>query len=217
MSNIFSGIKNGKTLIKRYFLVDYENVQSHGLEGLMSLKESDAVTVYFSKNADTMSFELHMEFNSSKAKIDFQKVGTGVKNALDFQLSSQLGYIINKNIVAGNKDVKYYIVSMDNGFSCLSSFWEQFGAEVKTVRSINYVLNPPKVPDYSRQLAELNLTEEEEAAVVDCLNMYKDNTEIHNYLQGRLKSGPRVTEIYYALKRIIGHDGADAAQKAITG
>ena len=147
MSNLFSGVKNGKKFIKRFFLVDFENVQSHGLIGLSKLKETDAVTVYFSKNADTISFEIHMALNSCRAKMDFVKVGTGVKNALDFQLSSQLGYIINQNIVAGNKNVVYYIVSMDNGFSVLKEFWEQFGADVRLVHSINYAVDPPRDGD----------------------------------------------------------------------
>ena len=196
------GIKNGKKLIKRYFLVDYENVQSHGLVGLSKLRESDAVTVYFSKNADTISFELHIAMNECKARLDFQKVGTGVKNALDFQLSSQLGYIINQNIVAGNKGVKYYIVSMDNGFSVLCNFWKEFDADVEIVRSINYAVDPPKRGEYAGVLDALSLREDEEQSVLECISLSSNTTELHNALQNKIKDPPRVTEIYRALKPV---------------
>lgn len=200
MSNLFSGVKNGKKFIKRFFLVDFENVQSHGLLGLSKLKETDAVTVYFSKNADTISFEIHMALNSCRAKMDFVKVGTGVKNALDFQLSSQLGYIINQNIVAGNKNVVYYIVSMDNGFSVLKEFWEQFGADVRLVHSINYAVDPPRDGEYSSALSALGLTEEEEAAVVEALRTADSNTDLHNTLQATFKDSNRASEVYRAVK-----------------
>lgn len=200
MSNMFSGIKNGKKLIKRYFLVDYENVQSHGLVGLSKLTASDAVTVYYSDHADTLSFELHLALNECRARTDFQKVGTGVKNALDFQLSSQLGYIINQNIVAGNKEVKYYIVSMDNGFSCLCDFWGQFGANVVTVKSIGAVVDPKKEDNSNPLFEGLALSEKEEQYVAECLKNSSNNLELHNALQKKFKDSHRVGEIYKALK-----------------
>ncbi len=195
-----SGIRNGKKLIRRYFLVDYENVQAHGLRGLSKLKDTDAVTVYFSKNADTITFEMHIELNECKARTDFKKVETGVKNALDFQLSSQLGYIINQNIVAGNKGVKYYIVSMDGGFSVLVNFWKQFGAEVEVVRSIEHAVDPSEPGAFSAVLAELSADENEERIILECLNSCVSTTELHNALQNRLRNNARSSEIYRAVK-----------------
>lgn len=202
MPKVLSDIRNGKKLIKRFFLVDYENVQSHGLVGLSKLTDTDAVTVYFSKNADTMSFELHIALNDCRAKVDFQKVGTGVKNALDFQLSSQLGYIINQNIVANNKNVRYYIISGDNGFSCLSQFWKQFDAEVEIVRSINFAVDPPKRGEYANVLAAFNISEEDEAVVFECISKSRTNYDLHNTLQQRMSSPQLATEIYRAVKPV---------------
>ncbi len=202
MSNLFSEIRNGKKIIKRYFLVDYENVQMHGLVGLSKLTETDAVTVYFSKNADSMSFELHMALNECPARVDFQKVETGVKNALDFQLSSQLGFIINRNIAANNKKAKYYIISGDNGFSCLSSFWKQFDADVEIVRSINFAVDPPQRGEYAGVLSAFTLTEEDEAIVFDCLTRCKTNYDLHNTLQKQMSSPQLATEIYRAVKNV---------------
>ena len=46
----------------------------------------------------------------------------GTKNALDFQLSSYLGYIIREN---EDKPYNYYIVSKDKGFECIINFWKK--------------------------------------------------------------------------------------------
>ena len=215
-----AGIKNGKKLIKRYFLVDYENVQAHGLAGLSQLNSTDSVTVYFSKNADTMSFELHMELNACRARTDFQKVCTGVKNALDFQLSSQLGYIINQNLVANSKGVKYYIVSGDNGFSCLCSFWEKFGAEVELVRSIDSALNPKRGGELAALLSDFGLSERDETAVAECVAEASSSSELHNLLQKRLCTPVLATEIYHALKPAVSirnreevSDGREGSQQ----
>ncbi len=214
MSNLFSGIKNGKKLIKRFFLVDFENVQSHGLAGLSELKDTDAVTVYFSKNADSISFELHMALNECSAKTEFIKVGTGVKNALDFQLSSQLGYIINQNIVSGNRSVKYYIISMDNGFTCLRDFWEKFGADVSIVRSIANVVEPRDGDPYAEVFNELMLSETDEAAVTQAIESCPTTADLHNRLQSILKDPKKVTEVYHAIKPIFGKDSEKAGECA---
>ncbi len=200
MSMMFSEIKNGKTYIKRFFLVDYENVQSYGLAGLEKLRESDAVTVYFSDHADTLSFEMHIKLNDCRARTDFQKVGTGVKNALDFQLSSQLGYMINQNIVAGNKGVKYYIVSKDHGFSCLCDFWRQFGADLEIVKSIAAVVDPSGSESENPLLSGLGLSESEERVVEECLKTSGSGSELHNALQRKFRDSKKAGEIYKALK-----------------
>lgn len=198
-----AGIKNGKKKITRYFLVDYENVQAHGLVGLSKLKSTDAVTVFYSDYADTLSFDLHIALNESRARVDFQKVSTGVKNALDFQLSSQLGYIINQNIVAGNRGVKFYIVSMDNGFSVLCDFWKGFDTEVSIVRSISSVVSQDNSVERLPTLEGLKLTESEEQYVIECIRKSSTSLELHNSLQKYFKDSRRAGEIYKVLKEQI--------------
>jgi len=39
-----------------YFLVDYENVKTHGLDGISKLNDNDIVCIFYSDNADTLSF-----------------------------------------------------------------------------------------------------------------------------------------------------------------
>ena len=55
-----------------YYLVDYENVKSHGLDGITSLDSSDVLVIFYSENADSLTFGLHRRLNESKAKISYQ-------------------------------------------------------------------------------------------------------------------------------------------------
>ena len=103
------------------FLIDYENVNVDGFNGLLNCTENDQIKVFYTKGAETLTFGLHRRLSESKSKIDYFKVENGSKNALDFQLSSYLGYLI-----ANNPNEKYYIVSKDKGYEILTVFWQKY-------------------------------------------------------------------------------------------
>ncbi len=102
----------------KIFLIDFENVKSKGLEGIDKLEETDSVIIFFSENSDTLSFEMHQKVLSSKADIEYFKVSVGGKNALDFQLSTLLGFMVAKEIYS-----HIFVISNDKGFDFLHSFW----------------------------------------------------------------------------------------------
>lgn len=116
-----------------YYLVDYENVKADGMCGVDELGKKDYVCIFYSENASTLTFGLHESLNRSKAKIVLQKVEVGVKNALDFQLSTYLGYLISEN---EGKNETYYIVSEDKGLAILTGYWAERGEQVKTAPDI---------------------------------------------------------------------------------
>lgn len=102
------------------YLIDYENVKSEGIKGIAQLSEEDRVVIFYSHNADTITFEaMDMIFNS-KAQVSKYKILCGGKNALDFQLSTYLGYLIHEA-----KDSYFYIISKDNGFKHVVDFWKR--------------------------------------------------------------------------------------------
>ena len=116
-----------------YYLVDYENVKADGMCGVDQLGKKDVVCIFYSENASTLTFGLHENLNRSKAKILLQKVEVGVKNALDFQLSTYLGYLVSEN---EGKNETYYIVSEDKGLAILTGYWADRGENVKTAPDI---------------------------------------------------------------------------------
>lgn len=117
-----------------YFLVDYENVKKHGLDGINKLKEGEVVCIFYSENTDTLTFGLHKRLNESKATIIYQKADVGGKNALDFQLSSYLGYIIHEN---KEKEVSYYIVTKDKGYISLVDYWKKRKINIAIVTDVS--------------------------------------------------------------------------------
>ena len=108
-------------LFMSIFLIDYENVNVEGFNGLSNCTENDYIKIFYTKGAETLTFGLHRRLSESKSKIEYYKVENGSKNALDFQLSSYLGYLISSN-----PNEKYYIVSKDKGYEILTNFWQKY-------------------------------------------------------------------------------------------
>lgn len=124
-----------------YYLIDFENVKSRGMEGVELLTEEDTVCIFYSDNADSMTFDLHRKLNETKAKIIYHKVAVGTKNALDFQLATYLGYLICEQ---QKEDIHpdYFIVTKDNGFTSLLVYWKAQGVPVRIVRNLLWGKNP---------------------------------------------------------------------------
>ena len=91
-----------------YYLIDFENVKSRGMEGVELLAEEDTVCIFYSDNADSMTFDLHRKLNETKAQIIYHKVAVGTKNALDFQLATYLGYLICEQQRGGDTPELFY-------------------------------------------------------------------------------------------------------------
>jgi len=102
----------------RIFLIDFENVHSEGMVGVDHLTERDEVVIFYSSNADSVSFDVLHKLMFCKSKLSYYKIKRGGKNALDFQLSCYLGYRICRE-----PDAEYYIISRDNGFDFIMDFW----------------------------------------------------------------------------------------------
>lgn len=121
------------------YLVDFENVTSAGISGVQKLTKDDKVYIFYTANAANMSFAAHLNLLSSSAEIIYYNVSSGGKNALDFQLSSFLGYLISQG-----EEKQFYIISNDRGYEHVKTFWELSGmAEGVTINgspSVNRTL-----------------------------------------------------------------------------
>ncbi|MDR0197304.1 MAG: hypothetical protein LBI36_03695 [Oscillospiraceae bacterium] len=110
----------------RIFLIDFENVHSEGMIGVDNLTEEDEVAIFYSVNADSVSFEILHKLMFCKAKLSYFKIRRGGRNALDFQLATYLGYLISVR-----PDAQFFLISRDNGFDFAVDFWETGYVEVK--------------------------------------------------------------------------------------
>lgn len=104
-----------------YYLIDLENTGSEVLTNLCGVKKGSKIVIFYSENYKKISLDLINNIEKVKAFCETVKVNTGTKNALDFQLSTYLGFLIAKD---SNNENTYYIVSKDQGYSATINFWK---------------------------------------------------------------------------------------------
>ncbi len=100
------------------YLVDFENVRTDGIKNMTGLKAADEVLIFYSEQCKNISLDIFSNLTKLNVSTSCFKVNVGTKNALDFQLSSYLGYRIGN----GSDNISYYIVSNDKGFDCICDF-----------------------------------------------------------------------------------------------
>lgn len=185
-----------------YYLVDYENVKTQGLNGVNKLPEGDVVCIFYSENADSLTFGLHRRLNESKANIIFQKVEVGHKNALDFQLSSYLGYLIHENL---DKPFSYYVVTKDKGYECLVSYWKKRKVNVSLAVDVAKQSEQSAQVALEQQVAELIIDKTEAASISKIIQQYKTKQGINNALMKMYpsKDNKKASEIYTAIKPLL--------------
>lgn len=105
----------------RVFLIDYENVNSAGLQGIGQVEPEDRVILFYSHTANTLSFELMDEMLSANVVPERVLLSHTGKNALDFQLVTFLGYLIAR----GQAD-EYFIISKDEGYRSAIDFCTEY-------------------------------------------------------------------------------------------
>ena len=189
-----------------YYLVDFENVKKDGLDGIHKLESEDRVCIFYSKNADSITFEQHKKIMESKADIELCKVDVGSKNALDFQLATQLGFLI-----ANKAADSYYIVSKDKGFEILSGYWKSRGVSVTLIADIMGRSHDQETQELKKRLQE-TLTEilrENDDVTVDevlkTIQQYKTKQGIMNALMKKYPSADnkKSSKIYKTIKPLL--------------
>ena len=189
-----------------YYLVDYENVKSHGLDGIVKMTPGDVVSIFYSENADSMSFSLHQKLNETRAHVIYEKVEVGTKNALDFQLVTELGYLIRD---MQDQDVSFFIVSKDKGYGNTVTYWKKRGVRIAQVVDVSG-LDEEKIENDLRMRVDplVEPLVHDPAVVSKIVKMilqYKTKQGINNALMKEFPSNnnKRASEIYTAIKPLL--------------
>lgn len=98
----------------KIFYVDFENVKDTGLNGIAKLSKEDVVRVYYSEDANKITFGTHRRIIESPAKFEYSRMRkdlAGVKNALDVILMSDMS-----DRIVEEKNAEFYIVSEDGDY-----------------------------------------------------------------------------------------------------
>ena len=133
------------------YLIDYENVNFSGLEGVGNLTPADEVVIFYSNAASTIPMNLHIDVQKSGARMQYIHIERTGKNYLDFQLSALSGYLV------GTTDqTDFVVISRDTGFDSVLDLWnnQDFVGRTLTFRrqdSIGGDGEPPKPIRFPRR------------------------------------------------------------------
>ncbi len=102
------------------YLIDYENVNFTGLEGVANLTPTDEVILFYSNAASTIPMNLHIDVQKSGARMQYIRIERTGKNYLDFQLAALSGYLV------GTTDqTDFVVISRDTGFDSVLDLWNK--------------------------------------------------------------------------------------------
>ncbi len=157
------------------YLIDFENVANDGLLGLEKLATDSTLIILYSEKNCKLTFSHHQQLEQLKCKKEYIAVNETSKNALDFYLSTYLGYLIATHPA----ETTYCIVSKDTGFDSVISFWCVRG--IKIVRTVN-LLNEEPI-DLTSELSTILPEHEDDAQAISTLiAKYKTKQGINNAL-----------------------------------
>ncbi|MCR4594417.1 MAG: hypothetical protein K5761_05125 [Clostridiales bacterium] len=117
---------------KTYF-VDSENVGDSWISLLDTVADDDEIIVFFTDKSPYMNYNnvvilTDYSSNNPKKKPTFIKCCEG-SNALDFQLSTELGFRVHDI-----NDGEYIIFANDNGYEAVINYWKKRGITIQHLR-----------------------------------------------------------------------------------
>ena len=111
----------------KHYLIDSENVGDFWIPLLELPADQAELIVFYTKNSPHMSYDSLIKLKESDRTVTFIKCYEGT-NALDFQLCSELGYLI-----AMNKGDDFIIVTNDTGYDAAVKYWRHKEYSVKRI------------------------------------------------------------------------------------
>lgn len=110
---------------KNYF-IDLENVGNRWLDILGEVRAGDRIDIFYTSSNPVLHYPELERILSSAARFTLTSCASG-NNALDFQLCTELGHRVSQN---GGGAVSYIILSNDNGFDAVVSYWRERSVDI---------------------------------------------------------------------------------------
>ena len=111
----------------KHYLIDSENVGDFWIPLLELPADQAELIVFYTKNSPHMSYDSLIKLKESDRTVTFIKCYEGT-NALDFQLCSELGFLI-----AVNPGDEFIIVTNDTGYDAAVKYWRRIEYSVKRI------------------------------------------------------------------------------------
>lgn len=188
------------------YLIDFENVHSDGLKGIEQLERKDECYIFYSEHAGVLTFNMHKKITESRAKIYYVEAQVGMKNALDFQLVSYLGYMLREK-----PEETYCLISNDKAFELVSKFWQDKGVNVTSAVSLDKAANAAHYSKVSVELEKLLPDRNEREFVEKCISELSTKSGINNRIVKKYGT-TRAGEIYKLIKPLLSDKKGDMRQ-----
>ena len=183
--------------MKMYF-IDFENIGTAGLKRIQTVNEEDRYYIFYSDACLNISEEILQRIRDKGGTVELYKVDNGVSNALDFQLSSYLGYIIRGRIHMADE---FIIVSKDKGYDVVCKFWQRKGFLTTRMKGFTNGGSPPKTitelelkPYLDKELTP------HAAEILHVINHVGNTQRLYAFLGKLLHDAKRAGIIYQKLK-----------------
>lgn len=198
----------------KYYFIDFENVHSEGFVGLDKVDSGSVIYVVYSENCKNISLDIVEKAERVGVKISAYKAMVGSKNALDFQLSSLLGYVIGQT--KEQEDTEYIIIANDSGYDKVVEFWKINGVEISKFSdlSINKVIKNTETSNTKKnstkgitkttkeEILKYLSIEEYSDELLNIINSYKTKQAINNGFSKLYKDSKKSGAIYKKLKSL---------------
>lgn len=130
---------------RTYYLVDSENIGDAWVNLIDTITPGDRIVVFYTDNSMHIGCEkVRRLLECEDGVVRWISCVNGTKNALDFQLVTELGAMI-----ARGDGYDYVIVSNDSGFDAVVSYWQRNQVSIRKMRESECVRSVPAATEHS--------------------------------------------------------------------
>ena len=146
-----SGHESDQANIQRFYLVDTENQGCAAIKKVLQVPDpSRKILLFYTNYSQHLDFQTIRLIAEQADSMEFLECRYGIKNALDFQLISYLGFLINQFPSA-----TFTVVSNDGGFDPAIEFWKDRHFKVSRIGIRMAVNSSYRTPAYSNQTRKI--------------------------------------------------------------
>lgn len=200
-----------------YYIVDYENVHTSAFARTDLLNANDEVCVMYTDVSKSFTLDILQNLMELNIRLNVVKVRNGSKDALDFQLSTYLGYILAKE----GTGHKYFIVSKDTGYDKVVDFWNTRGFHLARIPDFGKPETRQKQTKQKEQpkqkkqnqdgtisttkdeLLKYLSVEDYSDDILNIINKFKTKQAINNGLANLFKDTEKSGKIYKNIKSLL--------------
>lgn len=151
------------------YLIDYENISYKGLFGIGSLKPDDEIIIFYS-NSIAIIKDILSVYEKINIKIKYFCLEESGKNALDFMITTYIGYYASKN----DTD-RICVISKDKGYTSIKPVIDDINSNIELC--FDTCIHNVIFPDKKTSIMPVRENEKEQTLVTEKQKIYDKRKE----------------------------------------